>query len=241
MRLLLNSTISLLVVSVVSSASPSFAIPTGCTSPAPGERHYVGGYIAKSRTWGASAVIDTQKIDLCPGTPSVPNGSLHWVGVDNQSGGWVQIGWRRLSSQLSNHLYTEAYSNATGYADTTDWSTQPTNTNNYKVDLYWGGSNSSSIWDYYMNDSLIVSVPFDYLNISPYVMQVKNEVVNPGNQIVGTTSKRAYWADFTTKTTVTGSYLYEALNTFVDPGIASHTGTVMTNPAYSWSTWDTRY
>lgn len=151
------------------------------------------------------------------------------------------MGYRRLSSYANNHIYQEANSPSTNQYFIWDKAV-PTGTNNYKVDLYWAGSNASSSWNFYLNGVLQTnSIPFNDLNITPVAIQVQDEVMNPGNQIAGTVSNPVSWSDVASKSTKTGAYsATQLLKGAIDPA-TPNVGQNMSNPDTAWETWDTRY
>lgn len=243
----------IVISSLVAPISPSFATPTGCTTPPPTERHYVGAYTQPGYVWGAIANIDTQYMDMCPGNSiSGINQYALWVGVDDNGNGWVQTGYRRFSTYLVNHVYQEAYSKTQNYYAVVDGSepdgttVQPNGPNTYQVNLYWTGSSDTSAWYFYFNGQSQWGIPFNTLLIAPIQVQVEDENNNPGNQVAGTTSNPVNWGNVYYKTDLAGgSYSYGLLSQVVfDPAIpngAFSSGPTSPTPFHSWSTWDYRY
>ncbi|MEH2169482.1 MAG: hypothetical protein V7K41_23045 [Nostoc sp.] len=241
MRLTSFIPLTLVFFSTLIPINSVFAYPSGCTTPPAGSRYYMGGLQGLSVVWGSQATIETQDIDMCAGTSAESNQNAIWVGIDNQNSGWVQIGYRRLSNQLSNHVYQEARSNVTSnYYFRED--EVPSGTNTYKVDLSWGGTNTTSQWNYYKNGVLRPgSLAYTDVQITPNLLQVQDEMNNPGNQVAGTISNPVSWSGIYIKTSLTGSYTSTSVNKNISSGISSHVGTNMSNTDNAWETWDTRY
>jgi hypothetical protein len=239
--------ILLTLLLLTASASSSSAYPSNCKADLPKEeRHYFGGFGNITSIWGATADIETQILDLCGGTPTGgTNLSALWVGIDNGNigdKGWIQMGYRRLSSWTSNHIYQEARSTETNEYFIWDKAVPINgNTYTYKIDLYWAGTNASSSWNYYLNGELQTnSIPFPKLNISPNIIQVMDEVQNPGNQIGGRVNDQLSWSNIYTKSSKTGAYVYTMLPQD-GPDPATFVEESMNSPAHAWTTWDRRY